>query len=102
MVDWQAIVRKVGRSRTDFTITTWDDEKLYGKIIRLTCNCCGAWVQRQVPDEVFVRAYYPEEVYEYVIRELIHFMLRIDTERPFASNADRRPIEGSRPHIAAS
>lgn len=94
MFDWQEVVRRVGRSRTDFTLITWDDKFGLGKGIRLKCNCCGAWAQQIIYYEALDYAYDPDEVFADVIERLTIFLLRVDTTTG-SRNADRRTVAGS-------
>lgn len=92
MVDWQEIVRGVGRSRTDFTISERDEMLACSKVIRLTCNCCSAWVERRINYETLERVYYPDHVLADTVEYLVRFMLNVNTG---GLNADRRTIARS-------
>lgn len=78
-VDWQAIVIRLGRSRIDFKLSEWDDDIRDVIVIRLTCNCCGAWAEDRIAYEALERAYYPYLVIADSIERLTRFMLGVNT-----------------------
>lgn len=80
-IDWQAIVRQIGRSRIDFTISEWDDQMTATKIIRLTCNCCGHWAQQSVDYEFLMFVHQTEPALVDVIERLTLFMLSVNTNQ---------------------
>lgn len=92
-MDWEEIVHHIGRSRTDFTLKTWDEHLTDTKIIRLICNCCGAWCQQAIPYEVLGDSYYLDLFFTDTIEQLVRFMLRVDDIG--GRYADRRTIAGS-------
>lgn len=98
MVDWQAIVQRLGGSSTDFTLTTWDELVTNGMVIRLKCNCCEGWAQRLLTDELLYGSYYPDLVYAATIERLTLFLLEMHDRG--GRNADRRAIEGSGPNTS--
>lgn len=75
--DWMTIVKSLGRSRTDFSLTVWEDHLRNMRVIRLTCNCCGHWAQERVCHEALVYADSPISVVNYTVERLTRFMLGI-------------------------